>query len=104
MNCPFCKEKITEISRLCANCGKPLLDFNYFENMNKMKEKYGKSSLHDLSHEKLTFEEIITIQTFIERRDHHCGDMETSEQCREDGTFSNLGKRLNEMKNSEEYI
>ena len=45
MNCPFCKEKITEISRLCANCGKPLLDFNYFDNMKKMEEKYGKLSI-----------------------------------------------------------
>ena len=64
-----------------------------------MKEKYSKSSILDLSKEKLTFEEIVTIYTYIERADHHYGDDEFSNQCRQDGTFSNLSKRLNEIKN-----
>ncbi|ALT68995.1 hypothetical protein [Methanobrevibacter millerae] len=52
----------------------------------------------DLSREKLTFEEIITIYTYIERADHHGGDGEVSDRCVQDGTFSNLSKRLNEIK------
>ena len=61
-------------------------------------KKYSKVSLLDLSHEKLTFEEIITIYTYIERADHHGGDGEVSDRCVQDGTFSNLSKRLNEIK------
>ena len=56
-------------------------------------EKYSKFNLADLSREELTFEEIITIYTFIERADHHVGDGEVSDECRQDGTFSNLSKR-----------
>ena len=55
-------------------------------------------SILDLSHEKLTFEEIIAIYTYIERADHHGGDGEVSDRCVQDGTFSNLSKRLNEIK------
>ena len=66
--------------------------------MDKMREKYSAFSLLDLSHEKLTFEEIITIYTYIERADHHGGDGEVSDRCVQDGTFSNLSKRLNEIK------
>jgi hypothetical protein len=75
------------------------MDFDYFENMDKMEKKYSKVSLLDLSKEKLTFEEIITIYTYIERADHHGGDGEVSDRCVQDGTFSNLSKRLNEIKN-----
>jgi hypothetical protein len=67
--------------------------------MDKMQKKYSKSSLSDLSKEKLTFEEIITIYTYIERADHHGGDGEVSDGCSGDGTFSNLSKRLKEIKN-----
>ncbi len=54
---------------------------------------------HCYGEEKLTFEEIITIYTYIERADHHGGDGEVSDRCVQDGTFSNLSKRLNEIKN-----
>ena len=64
-----------------------------------MEEKYSKYSLLDLSREKLTFEEIITIYTFIERADHFGGDGEVSDRCSQDETFSNLSKQLKEMKN-----
>ena len=84
---------------VCPHCRRRVMDFDYFENMDKMREKYSKFSLSDLSHEKLTFEEIITIYTYIERADHHGGDGEVSDRCGQDGTFSNLSKRLNEIKN-----
>ena len=51
-----------------------------------------------LSKEKLTFQEIITIRSFIERCDRHCGDTSTTDRCRSDGTFANLEKRMNEIK------
>lgn len=72
-----------------------VMDFDYFKNLDKMGEKYSAFSLLDLSCEKLTFEEIITI--YIERADHHGGDSEVSDRCEQDGTFSNLFKRLNDM-------
>ena len=40
--------------------------------------------------EKLTFDELITIFTYIERADHFGGDSEFSDECRQDGTFSNF--------------
>ena len=75
------------------------MDFNYIENFNKMKEKYSKNTLLDLSKEKLTFEEVVTIHTFIERDSHHSGDFDVSDKCRINGTSSNLSKRLKELRN-----
>lgn len=43
-------------------------DFDYFENIDNMKEKYSKFGLLDLSKEKLTFEEIITIYTALKEQ------------------------------------
>ena len=74
-----------------------VIDFDYLENMEK---KYSKVSLLELSKEKLTFEEIITMYTFIERVGHHDGDGEVSDECGQDGTFSNLSKQLKEMRNA----
>ena len=99
MKCPFCGETLIEGDLRCPNCRRRAIDFNYFKNMDKMEEKYSKFSLSDLSREKLTFEEIITIYTFIERADHHGGDGEVSDGCIKDGTFSNLSKRLKEIRN-----
>ena len=99
MKCQFCGESLSEGDLRCSNCRRRAVDFDYLENMNKMEEKYSKSSLLDLSREKLTFDEIVTIYTYIERADHHYGDDEFSSECRQDGTFSNLSKRLNEIKN-----
>ena len=99
MKCPFCEENLIEGDLRCPNCRRIVIDFDYFENIDKMREKYSKFSLLDLSREKLTFEEIITIYTFIERADHFGGDGEVSDKCRQDKTFSNLSKRLNEIKN-----
>ena len=99
MKCPFCGETLIEGNLVCPNCRSLAIDFDYFENMDKMEEKYSKYSLLDLSREKLTFEEIITIYTFIERADHFGGDGEVSDRCSQDETFSNLSKQLKEMKN-----
>ena len=99
MKCPFCGENLIEGDLICPNCRSRVIDFDYFENMDKMEEKYSKYSLLDLSREKLTFEEIITIYTFIERVDHFGGDGEVSDRCSQDETFSNLSKQLKEMKN-----
>ena len=99
MKCPFCGENLIEGDLRCPNCRGLAVDFDYFENMNRMREKYSKFSLSDLSKEKLTFDELVTIFTYIERADHHYGDDGFSNQCRQDGTFSNLSKRLNEIKN-----
>ena len=99
MKCPFCGENLIEGDLICPNCRSMVIDFDYLENMDKMEEKYSKSSLLDLSREKLTFEEIITIYTFIERADHFEGDGEVSDRCSQDETFPNLSKQLKEMKN-----
>lgn len=99
MKCSFCEENLIEGDLICPNCRSIVIDFDYLENMDKMEEKYSKFSLLDLSKEKLTFEEIITIYTYIERADHFGGDGEVSDGCMQDGTFSNLSKRLKEMKN-----
>ena len=99
MDCPFCKEKLNDGELVCPNCRSLVIDFDYLENMEKIEEKYSKTSLLDLSKEKLTFEEIITIYTFIERADHHGGDGEVSHSTGRDGTSANLSKRLKEIKN-----
>lgn len=99
MKCPFCGENLIDGYLVCHSCRSLVIDFDYMENLEKMEKKYSKSSLADLSKEKLTFEEIITIYTFIERANHHYGDDELSRKCEKDGTFSNLSRQLKEMKN-----
>lgn len=68
MKCPFCGKNLIEGDLICPNCQSRVIDFDYLENMDKIEEKYSKSNLSDLSKEKLTFEEIITIYTYIERK------------------------------------
>ena len=63
-----------------------------------MEKKYGTDDFLELSGHDLTFQEIITIYSYIERCDRHCGDGLTSERCRNDGTYSNLANRLDEIK------
>ncbi len=69
-----------------------------FGNMDKMEKKYSKTGLLELSEENLTFEEIVTIYTFIERADHHGGEGSLFDEYSQNGTFSNLRKRLDEMR------
>ena len=82
----------------CPKCGREVFDFRYFMNLRKMEKKYGTDDLLELSRQKLTFSEIVTIYSFIERAGRHCGDTLTSDLCREDGTFSNLSRRLDEIR------
>lgn len=90
MKCPFCGENLIEGELVCQNCRSLVIDFDYLENMRKMEEKYSKLSLLELSREKLTFEEIITICTYIERADHHFGDSEVSDESAQ-GTGQSSG-------------
>lgn len=55
MKCPFCGENLIEGYLTCPKCRSLVIDFDYLENMDKLEEKYSKSSLSDLSREKLTF-------------------------------------------------
>ena len=66
--------------------------------------KYSKRDFLELSKEKLTFPEIVTILTFIKRSDRHAGDTYMQDKCREDGTCSNLHKRLEEIRNETDNI
>ena len=75
-----------------------MLDVNYIDNMTRIKKKYGKKYVEDLSKEKLSFLEIITIFTFIHRAERHAGGG-WYDDCIEDGTYNNLLCRLEEIKN-----
>lgn len=79
-------------------CGRGVFDFDYFRNLRLMEEKYGTDDLLELSKQKLTFSEVITIYSFIERADHHSGDNLSSESRRKDGTFENLKRRIDGIK------
>lgn len=74
-----------------------LIDRNYSENLTKIKSKYDKIYIDDLSKEKLDFFEIMTIFTFIHRADCFSGGW--YEDCIEDNTYYNLLSRLEEIKN-----
>ena len=100
MKCPFCGKNLIDGDFVCPHCHRLAFDFDYFENMEKMEKKYSKSSFLDLSKEELTFDEIVTIYSFIERGDHHGGGTDFHDGCAEDGTFSNLSKRLKEIRNN----
>ena len=79
MKCPFCRENLIEGDLRCPKCWGLAIDLIIFENMDKMGEKYSKFSLLDLSKENLTFDEIVTIYTYIERTDNHGCDGEISD-------------------------
>lgn len=82
----------------CPLCGRGVFDFDYFRNLRVMREKYGTDDFLELSKQELTFSEVITIYSFIERSDHHSGDYFSSERRRKDGTFKNLKKGIDEIK------
>lgn len=75
-----------------------IVDTNYQVNLKKIKQKYDKERIVDLSGEKLNFLEVITVFTFIHRADRHCGGG-WYEECIEDGTYHNLLCRLEEIRN-----
>lgn len=95
MKCPFCGKNLIEGDFRCPDCRSWAIDFDYFENLERMEEKYSKTSLLELSMEKLTFEEIVTIYTYIERAGHFGGEVSHSQ----DETLSNLSRQLKEMRN-----
>ena len=74
-----------------------MLDVEYNNNMTRMKKKYRKRYVEDLSKEKLDFIEIITVFTLIHRAEHHAGRWH--DNCIADGTYCNLLCRLEEIKN-----
>ena len=81
----------------CPVCGRRVMPRNYLLKFKRMEEKYGTRNLFELSNEKLTFEEVATIYTFVEISDRHCGDNSTYQRCRKDGTYKNLIKRQHEI-------
>lgn len=85
----------------CPRCGREVFDFNYSDNLRIMEEKYGTDDFLKLSQCELTFQEIITIYSFIERCERHCGDTLTSDKCRNDGPFANLKRRLKKIRRDE---
>lgn len=76
-----------------------MVDVDYIDNINRMKKKYGKKYVEELSKEKLDFLEIITVFTFIHRAERHA-DGGWYEDCIADGTYYNLLCRLKEIKNN----
>lgn len=73
-----------------------IMDFNFFENLDKMEEKYGKHDICDLSEEKLDFFEIMTLFTFVHRGELHNDSWYDS--CVKDNTYYNLLCRLEEIR------
>jgi hypothetical protein len=74
-----------------------MFDVEYADSMKRIKRKYGKQYVEDLSKEKLSFLEIITIFTFIHRAERHAGGG-WYDDCIADGTYYNLLCRLKEIK------
>lgn len=66
--------------------------------MTRMKKKYGKKYVEELSKGKLNFLEIITVFTFIHRAERHAGGG-WYDDCIADGTYYNLLWQLEEIKN-----
>lgn len=68
---------------------------HYMVNLDKIRNKYGKNLVKDLSKEKLDFREIITIFTFIDRANRHVGHGSDND-CE---VWLNLLSRMEEIKN-----
>ena len=73
-----------------------MVDVDYINNMTRIKKKYEKNDVEDLSKEKLSFLEIITVFTLIHRAERHSGGW--YDDCIADGTYYNLLCRLEEIK------
>lgn len=76
-------------------CFDDIHDQHYMWNLDKIRNKYGKNRIKDLSKEKLDFAEIITIFTFIERANRHAGQGSDNDH----EIWFNLLSRLEEIKN-----
>ena len=76
-----------------------ILDVNYIDNVKRIKKKYGKQSIDDLSKEKFDFLEAITIFTWIHRLSRGDIEDEIYTYCIENDIYYNLLCRLEEIKN-----
>ena len=76
-------------------CFDDIHDQHYMLNLYKIRNKYGKNLIKDLSKEKLDFREVITIFTFVERANRHAGGGSDNDH----EIWSNLLSRLEEIKN-----
>lgn len=65
MKCHFCDETLKEGELICHNCKSMVIDFNYMKNLREIENKYSKRDFLELSKEKLTFQEIVTILTSL---------------------------------------
>lgn len=102
---PFFEEAIPDMNYLTIDVAHDftlllyeyqIMDLNYFENLDKMREKYKKQDIHDLSKAKLDFYEIIIIFTFIHRAERHAGGW--YESCVKHNTYYNLLSRMDEIR------
>ena len=76
-------------------CFDDIHDQHYMLNLDKIRNKYGKNLIKDISKEKLDFREVITIFTFVERANRHAGGGSDNDH----EIWSNLLSRLEEIKN-----
>ena len=67
---------------------------NYMADYRRIREKYGKKWTIDLSREKLTIYEVITLFTFVERASRHSGSYTPSDY----EVWANLLSRLEEIR------
>lgn len=67
---------------------------NYMADYRRVREKYGKKLTVDLSREKLTFYEVITLFTFVERASRHSGGYTPNDY----DVWANLLSRLEEIR------
>lgn len=73
-----------------------IFDKNYYEKLRMMETKYG-ASYYALSREKLSFEEIIALLTWMHRQERHSGGCFLN--AIENKTFYNLICRMEEIRN-----
>ena len=76
-----------------------MADVDYINNVKKIKKKYGKQFIDDLSKEKFDFLEAITLFTWIHRTSRGDINDETYTYCIEHDIYYNLVCRLEEIKN-----
>ena len=75
-----------------------MVDVDYIDNVKRIKKKYGKQSIDDLSKEKFDFLESITLFTWIHRASRGDIEDETYAYCIENDIYYNLLCRLEEIK------
>ena len=74
-----------------------IYDTRYPEKLHDMERKYGVREIADFSRQKLTFEEILVILTWLHRAERHAGGF--FNEAIENKTFYNLLCRMEEIRN-----